>query len=237
MSMLEVAGVSARYDMHMALRDVSLRVGRGEVVSVLGANGAGKSTLLKVIAGFMPSAQVQTLRLGSDSLVGMPPHERVQRGLAYVPDNRGVFGELSVRENLFLGAYPKRARASEQQSLERILLLFPRLKERLTQAVRTMSGGEQQMVAIGRALMSNPDVLLLDEPSLGLSPLMVGELFKALARVRDANVSVLIVEQNAKKSLELSHRGYLLEQGAIVGEGGASELLRSEAVRKAYLGG
>lgn len=235
--MLEVTGVNARYDMHTALRDVALRVGKGEVVSVLGANGAGKSTLLKVIAGFMPAADVQTLRLGSDSLLGVPPHERVERGLAYVPDNRGVFGELSVRENLALGAFPRRARQGEQQALERTLQLFPRLRERLAQAVRTMSGGEQQMVAIGRALMSNPDVLLLDEPSLGLSPLMVGELFKVLARVRDANVSVLIVEQNAKKSLELSDRGYLLEQGVIVGEGGATELLRSEAVRKAYLGG
>lgn len=235
--MLEVSGAVARYGMHMALSDVSIRVEKGEVVSVLGANGAGKSTLLKAIAGFMPNAQTSTLKLGIESMQGMPPHERVQRGLAYVPDNRGVFGELSVQENLLLGAFPKRARAGEHQALDRVLRMFPRLNERLKQAVRTMSGGEQQMVAIGRALMSHPEVLLLDEPSLGLSPLMVGELFRALAKVRDANVSVLIVEQNAKKSLELSNRGYLLEQGRIVGEGTGEELLNSESVRKAYLGG
>jgi branched-chain amino acid transport system ATP-binding protein len=235
--MLEVAGLSARYGMHKALHNVSLTVGRGEVVSVLGANGAGKSTLLKVIAGMMTPSDVGTLRLGSDSLVGMTPHERVNKGIAYVPDTKGIFRELTVRENLFLGAYPRRAREGEASTLKRVLQLFPRLKERLTQAVRTMSGGEQQMVAIGRALMSNPDILLLDEPSVGLSPAMVSELFKALSRVRDTDVSVLIVEQNAKRSLELSARGYLLEQGAVVGEGRAQDLLRSEAVRKAYLGG
>lgn len=235
--MLEVANVNARYGMHVALRDVALTVGKGEVVSVLGANSAGKSTLLKVISGNMAPAPGARLSLAGQTLIGVAPHKRVGLGLSYVPDNRGVFGELTVRENLSLGAYPPRARAGEQKTLGYVLQLFPRLKERLPQAVRTMSGGEQQMVAIGRALMSNPDVLLLDEPSLGLSPLMVGELFKALARVRDANVSVLLVEQNVKKSLELSHRGYLLEQGAIVGQGSARELLQSEAVRKAYLGG
>lgn len=235
--MLKVNGLSARYGMHNALRDVSLQVGRGEVVSVLGANGAGKSTLLRVIAGLMPTYTARELRFGTASLVNVAAHKRVDFGIAYVPDTRGVFGELSVRENLFLGAYPERARKGEQETFERVLKLFPRLHERLKQAVRTMSGGEQQMVAISRALMSNPDLLLLDEPSLGLSPLMVGELFKALAQVREAGVSILIVEQNAKKSLGLSNRGYLLEQGVIVGEGGAEELLRSEAVRKAYLGG
>jgi len=235
--MLEVAGLVARYGMHSALRGVSLNVGRGEVVSVLGANGAGKSTLLKVIAGLLRPAAAQRLSLGAAPLDGAAPHQRVHLGIAYVPDTRGVFGDLTVRENLLMGAYPRRARATEAANLERVMQLFPRLQERLDQAVNTMSGGEQQMVAVGRALLSNPDILLLDEPSLGLSPLMVGELFKALARVRDAGVSVLIVEQNAKRSLALSHRGYLLEQGAIVGEGSAAELLRSEAVRKAYLGG
>lgn len=234
--MLEVSALDARYGMHNALRDVSLRVDKGEVVSVLGANGAGKSTLLKVIAGLVRPSACKRLTLNGDSFVQAQAHERVEMGIAYVPDTRGVFGELNVRENLLMGAYPRRARSGETTTLARVLQLFPRLAERLDQAVRTMSGGEQQMVAIGRALMSNPDVLLLDEPSLGLSPLMVGELFKALASVRDARVSVLIVEQNARRSLELSHRGYLLEQGAIVGEGSASELLRSEAVRKAYLG-
>jgi len=236
-SFLEVTGIHARYGMHAALHNVSIHVDAGEAVSVLGANGAGKTALLKVIAGFMPAAEVQTLRLAGQNLATIPPHARVDQGLAYVPDNRGVFGELSVRENLRLGALPRRARATEAQALGRVLRLFPRLRERLSQAVRTMSGGEQQMVAIGRALMSNPEVLLLDEPSLGLSPQMVGELFKALAQIQETKVSILIVEQNAKKSLQLSDRAYLLEQGRIVGEGLAAELLRSAVVRKAYLGG
>ncbi|RYF69850.1 MAG: ATP-binding cassette domain-containing protein, partial [Comamonadaceae bacterium] len=156
---------------------------------------------------------------------------------ALVPEGRGIFGDLTVKENLYLGAYPRRARASEARNLARVLELFPRLRERLPQNVRTMSGGEQQMVAIGRALMSSPDVLLLDEPSLGLSPLMVSELFKSLERVRDDKVSILLVEQNAKRSLALSNRGYLLEQGCIVGADSAAALLASEAVRRAYLGG
>jgi branched-chain amino acid transport system ATP-binding protein len=235
--MLDVAGLTARYAMHKALQNVSLRVNRGEVVSVLGANGAGKSTLLKVIAGVMQPADVTTLRLHAEDLVGAAAHDRVNKGIAYVPDTRGLFGELTVRENLFLGAYPQRARQSEAQALARVLGLFPKLRERFSQTVRTMSGGEQQMVAIGRALMSNPDLLLLDEPSVGLAPVMVSELFKALAQVRKMDVSILLVEQNATKSLELSDRGYLLEQGAIVGEGPAHVLLQSEAVRKAYLGG
>jgi len=234
---LEIAKLSAQYGMHNALRDVSITVGRGEIVAVLGANGAGKSTLLKIIAGMLSPSEAAMLHFCSDSLAGMAPHDRVQKGIAYVPDTRGVFGDLTVHENLFLGAYPQRARGEETRTFERVLELFPRLRERLRQAVRTMSGGEQQMVAIGRALMSNPDLLLLDEPSLGLSPLMVGELFRALASIRDTHVSILLVEQNAKKSLELSNRGYLLEQGAIVGEDAAEVLLCSETVRKAYLGG
>lgn len=234
--MLEVVEASARYRMHNALRRVSLTVGRGEVVSVLGANGAGKSTLLKVIAGMHPAFEIGALSFAGSSLLGMAPHQRVDQGIAYVPDTRGVFGELTVRENLFLGALPKRARNGEREALERVLTLFPRLAERLAQTVRTMSGGEQQMVAIGRALMSNPGILLLDEPSLGLSPLMVEELFRALTLIRKDDVSILIVEQNARRSLELSDRGYLLEQGVVVGEGSAEELLGSQAVQKAYLG-
>jgi branched-chain amino acid transport system ATP-binding protein len=227
--MLEVQSVSAQYGMHTALSHVCLRVGRGEVVSVLGANGAGKSTLLKVIAGLMPARAGSYLRLRDASIADL--------SIALVPEGRGVFGELSVQDNLLLGAHPQRARDGEAHRLARVLKLFPRLQERLKQAVRTMSGGEQQMVAIGRALMSNPDILLLDEPSLGLSPLMVHELFRALQQVRDDKVSILLVEQNATRALRLSDRGYLIEQGRIVGEGAADELLQSEAVRKAYLGG
>jgi ABC-type branched-subunit amino acid transport system ATPase component len=237
MTMLEVDGISARYGMHNALRSVTIRVDRGEVVSVLGANGAGKSTLLKVIAGMTQASEIGRLMFDGQNLADMAAHSRVELGIAYVPDNRGVFGDLTVRENLFLGAYPQRARAGEAGTFDHLLRLFPRLQERLGQQVKTMSGGEQQMVAIGRALMSKPDLLLLDEPSLGLSPLMVGELFKALAQIRQASVAILIVEQNAKRSLELSDRAYLLEQGQIVGQGSASDLLESDAVKRAYLGG
>jgi branched-chain amino acid transport system ATP-binding protein len=234
--MLEVKTLSARYGMHTALSEVSLHVGRGEVVSVLGANGAGKSTLLKVIAGLMPAGAGSELRLG-DSVIGdLSPQARVERGIALVPEGRGIFGELSVEDNLLLGANPRRAREGEAGRLAQVLKLFPRLQERLKQAVGTMSGGEQQMVAIGRALMSNPEILLLDEPSLGLSPIMVQELFRALQQVRDDNVAILLVEQNAMRALRLSDRGYLIEQGRIVGEG-AADLLQSESVRKAYLGG
>ena len=175
--------------------------------------------------------------LSGHDLSALPPHRIVEAGLALVPEGRGIFGDLTVRENLRLGAYPERSRASEREILERVLTLFPRLAERLGQTVRTMSGGEQQMVAIGRALMSKPDVLLLDEPSLGLSPLMCKELFAALARIRESGVSVLLVEQNARQSLAIADRGYLIETGRIVGEGRAIDLRDDPAVRRAYLGG
>ena len=175
--------------------------------------------------------------LSGHDLSALPPHRIVEAGLALVPEGRGIFGDLTVRENLRLGAYPERSRASEREILERVLTLFPRLAERLGQTARTMSGGEQQMVAIGRALMSKPDVLLLDEPSLGLSPLMCKELFAALARIRESGVSVLLVEQNARQSLAIADRGYLIETGRIVGEGRAIDLRDDPAVRRAYLGG
>jgi len=233
--MLEVKQLSAHYGQHQALRGVDLYVGPGEVVSVLGANGAGKSTLLKCIAG-LTAGRCAGMALGGKPIDGLKADQRVEAGIALVPEGRGVFGDLTVQENLFLGAYPRRARAGEQRNLARVLELFPRLRERLPQSVRTMSGGEQQMVAIGRALMSSPEVLLLDEPSLGLSPLMVSELFKSLERVRDAQVAVLLVEQNARRSLQLSSRGYLLEQGRVVGTDSAAVLLASAAVQRAYLG-
>jgi len=203
----------------------------------LGANGAGKSTLLKSVAGLMPVSVDSRIELNGLRLNDLSDFERVEAGIALVPEGRGVFGELTVRENLYLGAYPARARASEHDNLKRVLELFPRLHERLRQAVKTMSGGEQQMVAIGRALMSHPDILLLDEPSLGLSPLMVSELFKALQRVRQAGVTILMVEQNARRSLKLSDRAYLVEQGRIAGSGVAVDLLHDPSVQKAYLGG
>src|SRR5690606_1081610 len=170
------------------------------------------------------------------NLLALAPHEVVEAGVALVPEGRGVFGDLTVRENLQLGAHARRARAGEARQLEQVLRLFPRLEERLRQTVSTMSGGEQQMVAIGRALMSAPAVLLLDEPSLGLSPIMTSELFKALRHIREIGVSVLLVEQNARKSLAIADRGYLLENGAIVGSGAAGTLANAPAVQRAYLG-
>lgn len=235
--MLEVSNVSVAYGQHRALIDASLSVGDGEIVVILGANGAGKTSLMKAIAGIVPSLPGKNVRLLDRDLSSLPAHEIVEAGLASVPEGRGVFGELTVAENLLLGANPKRARDGEAMRRKQVLTLFPRLGERLNQTVRTMSGGEQQMVAIGRALMSNPDILLLDEPSLGLSPLMVRELFAALRRVRETGVGLLLVEQNAQESLALADRGYLIENGKIVGSGTAAALKSDPAVRRAYLGG
>ena len=235
--MLEVSNLTVAYGLHRALEQVELQIGQSEIVVILGANGAGKSSLLKAIAGIVPALPGKRIVLSGHDLSALPPHRIVEAGLALVPEGRGIFGDLTVRENLRLGAYPERSRASEREILERVLTLFPRLAERLGQTVRTMSGGEQQMVAIGRALMSKPDVLLLDEPSLGLSPLMCKELFAALARIRESGVSVLLVEQNARQSLAIADRGYLIETGRIVGEGRATDLRDDPAVRRAYLGG
>ena len=234
--MLEVHDLSLAYGKHQALRGVSLQVAKGELVVMLGANGAGKSSLLKAIGAMVRPQDGARVLLAGQELTRLPAHQVVEAGLALVPEGRGVFGDLTVRENLQLGAQPRRARALEAQSLARVLDLFPKLAQRMPQTVRTMSGGEQQMVAVGRALMSAPDILLLDEPSLGLSPLMCKELFAALARIRTLGVGVLLVEQNARQSLAIADRGYLLETGLIVGQGTAAELQASPAVRQAYLG-
>ena len=237
--MLEVRNISVSYGKHEALHQVSLQVKPGELVVMLGANGAGKSSLLKALGGMVtPQAGASaSAQLAGQELMQLPQHAIVQAGLALVPEGRGVFGDLSVKENLLLGAQPRRARANEASNLEQVFALFPKLRDRLAQTVRTMSGGEQQMVAVGRALMSQPDILLLDEPSLGLSPLMCKELFAALARIKTLGMGVLLVEQNARQSLAIADRGYLLETGRIVGEGSATELSNSPAVRRAYLGG
>jgi branched-chain amino acid transport system ATP-binding protein len=235
--MLEVSDISVAYGQHRALTNVALQVNRGEIVVILGANGAGKSSLLKAIAGIVPSLPGKRVVLAGHDLSELPAHAIVEAGLALIPEGRGIFGELTVVENLLLGANPRRAREGEAARRSRVLSLFPRLNERLGQAVRTMSGGEQQMVAIGRALMSNPDVLMLDEPSLGLSPLLVRELFATLRQVREAGVGLLLVEQNARESLAIADRGYLIENGSIVGSGTAAALLSDNAVRHAYLGG
>jgi len=234
--MFEVRAASASYGKHRALSGVNIAVRRGELVTLLGANGAGKSTLLKVLSGLVTPGPSTQVLLDGAPLHSLPAHERVEAGLALVPEGRAIFGDLTVRENLQLGAYARRARALHARNLERVLVLFPRLKERLAQVVRTMSGGEQQMVAIGRALMSAPRLLLLDEPSIGLAPLLCAELFKAIAAVRDGDVGILLVEQNARRSLAIADRAYLLENGRIVGEGTARELIADPAIQRAYLG-
>jgi branched-chain amino acid transport system ATP-binding protein len=234
--MLESRNLSVFYGRHRAVENVSVTVATGEIVVMLGANGAGKSTLLRAIAGQTPSMAGAVLMDGTD-ITRRPPHEIVEIGVALVPEDRGIFADLTVHENLILGAHPKRARPRETDNMERILGLFPRLAERRKQLVRTMSGGERQMVAIGRAMMSAPSILMLDEPSLGLSPLLCGELFRTLARIKETGVGIFLVEQNAKQSLAIADRGYLLDNGHIVGSDSADALSKDEKVRKAYLGG
>ena len=235
--MLELRDVSVSYGKHRALDKASLKVTRGEIVVILGANGAGKSTLLKAISGICEGGVGGAITLGGETLTGLPPDRIVEAGVALVPEGRGVFGELSVYENLLLGAYANRAKDEQDANLARVMSLFPRLDERRKQIVRTMSGGEQQMVAIGRAMMSAPQILMLDEPSLGLSPLLSKDLFQSLKRVRQSGIGILLVEQNAKASLAIADRGYLLENGQIVHAASASSLASDPAVQAAYLGG
>lgn len=233
--MLDVNELSVSYGRHQALDKVGLRVDAGEIVVILGANGAGKSTLLKALGGLVPYRG--RVSLNNHGLSGLPAHRIVEAGLALVPEGRGIFGELTVQDNLALGAYAHRARGSADANLDRTLQLFPRLGERRQQQARTMSGGEQQMVAIGRAMMSSPLVLMLDEPSLGLSPLLCRELFRALKSIQHAGTSVLLVEQNARQSLAIADRAYLLENCRIVGEGDAQQMANDPVVQRAYLGG
>jgi branched-chain amino acid transport system ATP-binding protein len=233
--MLEISGLSVVYGKHRALDEVTIAVAPREIVVILGANGSGKTSLLKAVAGIVPKT-ASKISLGGRDLLRMRANDIVEAGLALVPEGRGIFGELTVRENLMLGAYAKRARASEKENLERTVSLFPKLSQRMAQNANTMSGGEQQMVAIGRALMSAPDILLLDEPSLGLSPLVCGELFASLGKIREGGIGVLLVEQNAKRSLQIADRGYLIETGRITGAGSAGALRDDPAVQRAYLG-
>ena len=234
--MLKLSNVTVRYGQHRALEDASVKVAKGEIVVILGANGAGKSTLLKAASGICEGVVAGDIRLDESNLVGLPANKIVDAGLALVPEGRGVFPDMTVRENLTLGAYSARARDDEKMALDRVYTLFPKLAERAKQIVGTMSGGEQQMVAIGRAMMSNPKILTLDEPSLGLSPLLSKELFQNLIRVRELGIGVLMVEQNAKQSLAIADRGYLIENANVVHEDSADNLMRDPAVQAAYLG-
>ena len=237
MSSLSVQNLSVAYGPHPALNDVNLAVAPGEIVVILGANGAGKSSLLRAIGGICEGKVAGQIALGGQNLGTLSADQILESGIAIVPEGRGIFGDLTVAENLSLGGSAKRARAAEEENLRRVLDLFPKLNERQNQVARTMSGGEQQMVAIGRAMMSNPTILMLDEPSLGLSPLLSKELFAALKKVREIGLGILLVEQNAKQSLAIADRGYLLENTRITHEAMASDLAQDARVQSAYLGG
>jgi branched-chain amino acid transport system ATP-binding protein len=233
--MLELANVSAGYGTFQALFDVSLRVEAGEAVGVIGPNGAGKTTLMRVISGLVrPSAG--TLSLEGDDLAGEPAHRIVGRGIAHVPENRRLFPRLSVEDNLKMGAFIPSARARFGERLDWVYGLFPRLKERRGQLAGTMSGGEQQMCAIARALMSRPKLLLMDEPSAGLAPLVVRQVFDLVRRIREEGFTVLIVEQNVQQVLEVVDRAYVIEVGAIRLSGTAEELRNHETIRRAFMG-
>jgi branched-chain amino acid transport system ATP-binding protein len=238
--LLEIEGLVARYGAIEALRGVSLAVARGELVSLVGSNGAGKSTLLRTIAGLMVPARGR-ISLEGRSIGGAPPEAILSAGIALVPERRRVFTGLSVRDNLLLGAYARRRapdfRAGLDRDLGQVYERFPILKERSRQAAGTLSGGEQQMLAIGRALMSRPRLLLCDEPSLGLAPLVVGEIMRLLASLREAGTTVLLVEQNARAALRASDRAYVLETGEVRLSGPARTLLEDAALKATYLGG
>ena len=235
MSLLELAGVDVAYGDLPALRGVDLVVEAGETLSVVGANGAGKTTLLRTISGLLRPRRGE-VRFEGERIDRLPCHRVVERGVVHVPEGRKVFPSLVVRENLELGSYTRAAKARRAESLERVFALFPRLRERAAQAAGTLSGGEQQMLAIGRALMSRPKLLMLDEPSLGLAPLIVKEIFATIAAINRDGTTVLLVEQNTRQALALSRRGYVLENGRVALVGTGAELLGNAHVKRAYLG-
>ncbi len=235
--MLNVRNLSVSYGMHRALANANIRVDAGEIVVILGANGAGKSTLLSAISGTSEGQVEGEVVLDGTAISHIQPEKIVEKGIAFVPEGRGIFGDLTVAENLTLGAYTQQARANQVENIAKVYSLFPKLRERQSQTSRTMSGGEQQMVAIGRAMMSAPQILMLDEPSLGLSPLLCKELFANLKNIKESGLGILLVEQNAKQSLAIADRGYLIENGEIEGENSADRMLNDPAVQSAYLGG
>ena len=235
MSLLELRDVEVAYGDLPALRGVSVSVEAGETLSVVGANGAGKTTMLRAISGLLPPRAGQIL-LDGVRLDRLPSHAIVERGVVQVPEGRKIFPSLTVLENLELGSYVSAAKARRRDGLEQVFGLFPRLQERRGQAAGTMSGGEQQMLAIGRALMARPRVLMLDEPSLGLAPIVVKEIFRVIGEINRLGTTVLLVEQNPRQALALSRRGYVLENGRVVLEGSGAELLGNAHVKRAYLG-
>jgi branched-chain amino acid transport system ATP-binding protein len=234
-SLLDVSELNVFYGGIHALKGVSFHVAEGEIVSLIGANGAGKSTTLRAISGILPYKGSVVLQ--GKNLSGIAPHEIVKLGIAHSPEGRGVFGNLTVMENLEMGAYIRRDKAGIKGDLAHCFELFPRLKERVEQKAGTLSGGEQQMLAISRAIMTKPKLMMLDEPSLGLAPLIVAQIFDIIRKVNQSGVTILLVEQNARMALEVSHRAYVVETGKITFTGGGKELLNDRRVIDSYLGG
>ena len=235
MAMLEIKDLEVYYGAINALKGISFSVEQGEIIALIGANGAGKTTTLHTISGLIPARSGSVLFNGKE-LTKTPAHKIVSMGMAHVPEGRRVFAQLSVYENLTLGAYTRKDKAEINESLEHVYERFPRLKERRTQLAGTLSGGEQQMLAMGRALMSKPSIVLMDEPSMGLSPLYVNEIFDIIQEINKSGTTVLLVEQNAKKALSIANRAYVLETGTISLSGDAHELMDNDEVKKAYLG-
>ncbi|SOD73451.1 amino acid/amide ABC transporter ATP-binding protein 2 (HAAT family) [Jatrophihabitans sp. GAS493] len=233
MSLLEVADIEVRYGAIAALKGISFDVGEGEIVALLGANGAGKTTTQKTISGMLRPV-LGTVTFDGDRIDGVPAHELIGKGICHVPEGRHVFPRMTVAENLDMGAY--RFKKTDADLMEQVLVMFPRLRERFKQPAGTLSGGEQQMLAIGRALMGKPRLLLLDEPSMGLAPLIVAQIFDIIREINSTGVTVLLVEQNAAQALGLANRGYVMETGEIVLQGTGTELLADDRVRAAYLG-
>ncbi len=233
--LLEVHNLKIAYGGIQAVKGIDLTVIPGELVALIGSNGAGKTTTLKALAGLLHPTSGK-MHYNGRSLHNIPAHQRVREGLALVQEGRGIFARLTVEENLQMGAYSRRDQAEIAQDIQQIFSLFPRLAERRAQQAGTLSGGEQQMVAIGRAMLSRPRLLMLDEPSMGLAPMMVTKIFETIRAISAQGVSILLVEQNARLALEVANRGYVLESGLVTLSGDAAELLGSEAVRRAYLG-
>ena len=234
MAMLEVRDLNVYFGVIQAIKNISFDVDAGEVVALIGANGAGKTTTLHTVTGLLPAASGKITLDGTD-LGKVPAHKIVSMGMAHVPEGRRVFAALSVYDNLKMGAYTRKDKKEIEDSLEMVFEAFPRLKERRNQVAGTLSGGEQQMLAMGRALMSKPRIILMDEPSMGLSPLYVTEIFEIIKKIKSEGTTVLLVEQNAKKALSIADRAYVLETGSIVLSGDAKDLMNDESVKKAYL--
>ena len=235
MAMLEIKDLEVFYGMIQAIKGISFEVKEGEVIALIGANGAGKTTILQTITGMIPAKRGSILFEGAD-ITKIPGHKIVPMGMAHVPEGRRVFSQLSVLDNLKMGAYTRKDKGEVAENLKMVYKRFPRLEERKNQMAGTLSGGEQQMLAMGRALMSNPRIVLMDEPSMGLSPIFVAEIFDIIKEISAGGTTVLLVEQNARKALAIANRAYVLETGKIVLSGDADDLLNDESVKKAYLG-